>query len=158
MSEKIRMIIEELIQDKIPIQTDLAIVTAVDLDNATCDVKYKFEEKGETFKVRLKVDQDPNTGFMIVPKVGSLVFVSIVNNDPAWAFVSYVSEVSNIFLNGKQFGGLIKIDQLVSRLNDIEDKINDHSHTVVSQKAKAIDSKISKTKKEDLENDIVSHG
>lgn len=52
-------------------------------------------------------------GFILVPKVDSVVIVSFKSDSDA--FVSMVSSVDAIYLNGNDKGGLINIDDLISQ-------------------------------------------
>lgn len=61
-------------------------------------------------------------GFILVPKAGSIVIVSFKSESEA--FVSMVSEVDFIYLNGNGYGGLVKVNDLVARLNILESKMN----------------------------------
>jgi site-specific recombinase len=61
-------------------------------------------------------------GFVLVPKNNSLVAVTQLNETDA--FVSMVSEVDSILLNGDTNGGLVKVIDLTTKLNNCENKIN----------------------------------
>lgn len=65
-------------------------------------------------------------GLVLVPKIDSVVVVSFIkhDNDNAQAFVSMVSEVDNVYINGNGYGGLVKVVDLVTHLNTSENKIN----------------------------------
>ena len=59
--------------------------------------------------------QNNQAGFMLVPKVNSLVQVSF--NDDCDAFVSMVSAVDFIYLNGNDYGGLVNAKELKTQLD-----------------------------------------
>lgn len=67
-------------------------------------------------------DSTTNAGFIAVPKVDSFVIVSYLN--PSTAFVSMVSEVDALYLNGNTYGGLVKVVDLVTKLNNVENDLN----------------------------------
>lgn len=80
--------------------------------------------------VSLEADytEDANTdpkGFFLVPKVGSIVIVSFL--DKTEAYISAWTEIDNVIaiqpqwtFNDGAFGGLTKLEELTSRLNDLE--------------------------------------
>jgi hypothetical protein len=63
-------------------------------------------------------------GFYIIPKVGSLVIVSMINNEAG--YVSLFSEVQEIQLNGDNYDGIPIVGNLVQKLNNLENKFNAH--------------------------------
>ena len=76
-----------------------------------------------------------NTPFLITPTVGSTVLATFLSKDTA--FVSLYSEIDSIKIRGDQFGGLVKVQEVVDKLNRLEDKINDlvskyNSHTHIT--------------------------
>ena len=91
-----------------------------------------------------------------------------------WAVVM-VSEIDKIEINGGKNGGLIKIEDLVSRLNAIEDDINNLKTTLTGWTPVAQDGgaalkttltipgtgwatkQLAKTKTSDLEDDKITH-
>lgn len=105
-------------------------VSSVDIDNRTCDcVIISGDADNEIPNVRLSAE--PNDGFIIEPEVGSTVIVNASSrNDP---FIVMFSEVKNVYLtasdkitfNDGSYGGLVKVDDLVQRMNNIENKVND---------------------------------
>lgn len=148
-----------------------------------CEV---LEIKGETADVRPlsgKADilgarllaGDSKTPFLIMPTKGSVVLVTYTSKDTA--FVSLYSEIDSIQLRGDQFGGLIKIEELVKKLNGVENKVNDlitkfnsHIHVttatigpgpapgVIAPPTTPETPIAPVTQKSDLENDTVKHG
>lgn len=65
--------------------------------------------------------------FLIKPKIGSMVTV-IDFGDYRDMQIIKVQEVDKIIINGGQLGGLVKIAELVSKLNGIIDAFNSHIH------------------------------
>jgi hypothetical protein len=72
------------------------------------------ESKADIMDVRLIADN--KTGLFMVPKKGSIVIVSFISNEAA--YVSMFSEVDKILLNGDANGGLIKIQDLLTEVNN----------------------------------------
>ncbi|HXU27950.1 MAG TPA: hypothetical protein VN698_12035 [Bacteroidia bacterium] len=121
--------------------------------------------------VRLIANYTNNkAGFVLAPKKNSVVEISF--NADSDAFVSMVSEVDFIYLNGNDYGGLVQVQPLVDKLNnlenlvnDLKDKYNSHTHsgvTVGSGITGPIDmpepTNLTNTQKADLENTTVLHG
>lgn len=125
------------------IQTRVCKVLEVDAVKNTCKVD-PIDAKGASIPgVRLKAIIDAKPGIIPIPTVGSTVLVSIINNDPEFAFVSKYSEIDSyqislkggnttlemtaegITLNGGAYGGLIKIEALVNKINAIEQELSD---------------------------------
>lgn len=94
-------------------------------------------------KVRLKPSVDgKDFGVIIVPKVGSSVIVSPLGKKSSGHYISQWSEVeqilmktskgaqilfkddSTLHLNGDNLGGLVKVNGLLARLNNLEQKYN----------------------------------
>lgn len=134
-------------------------------------------------KVRLKPSVDgKDFGVIIVPKVGSSVIVSPLGRKSSGYYVCQWSEVEEILmktsngaqilfkndstlkLNGDNLGGLVKVQGLLARLNDVEQKLNAlitlyNSHTHGSQPIPApLAQPVTATVITDLENQKVSHG
>lgn len=63
------------------------------------------------------------SGILITPKTGSYVTVADLSGNLTRIVVVGFSEVESIKINGGHNGGLINIEDLVKRLNYIEDKI-----------------------------------
>lgn len=65
------------------------------------------------------------SGILITPKIGSYVTVADLSGDLTRIVVVGFSEVEKIEINGGRLGGLVNIEELVNRLNYIENKIGD---------------------------------
>ncbi len=65
------------------------------------------------------------SGILITPKTGSYVTVADLSGDLTRIVVVGFSEVEKIEINGGRLGGLVNIEELVNRLNYIENKIGD---------------------------------
>jgi hypothetical protein len=110
-------------------------------------------------------------GFVLAPKVNSMVEISF--NADSDAFISMVSEVDFIYLNGNDYGGLVQVQPLVDKLNNLEnayndlvDKFNHHTHILTlssgtgtaAQTVSQETTTLATTQKTDLENTTVLHG
>ncbi len=104
------------------------LVNAVDTSENTCDVE-PLDGTSDILNVKLIVQDN---GLLIYPKVNSLVTVSFL--DPNNAFVSMYSIIDDfkikveneIWLNGNDLDGLVKLNDLVTKLNNLENAFNTH--------------------------------
>jgi hypothetical protein len=85
-------------------------VTAV--NGKTCNVA-PLDESGDLLEMRLQADDV--TGLLITPKVGSLVFVTMMSKTDG--FVSMFSAVEKVEINGSEFGGLVNAKELKQQLD-----------------------------------------
>lgn len=135
----------------------LCTVDSVNLTDMTC---YCIPVNGDADMkdVRLIAQNDP--GFLIVPKVGSVVGVSIL--DSGTGYVSMTSEVSEIRLNGQSFGGIVKIDAQTIKLNQLVTQIQAQLALISTGLAGVggvyTPGLLSTFSKTDYENTTVSHG
>lgn len=190
MSETID-ILKRLIHNEIEVQTFPATVKEVDKTAQTCKVQ-PVDNSPELTNVRLRASiEDTEQGHIVYPKQDSTVLVTLINNNPSVAFVSYVSEVDEVLiqlendfkvaskngevqLNGDNKGALVVIADLVTKLNNLEEDLNNlksifGSWTPVSNDGGAalktaltgatyIGNTFTKTTAADLENPKVKHG
>lgn len=149
MSE-LRRTIQELIREEIPVVVKRGRVNSI---NFTTDTVEVAPVEGATFydvKLRSITNETVATNRMVTyPKVGSSVLIGCVNNDGNDAFVLEVSEIDSIRIqmptgldihvkntqeveitsprvkfNGGLLGGMVKVNDQVTRMNLIENKIN----------------------------------
>lgn len=113
-----------------------AIVNEVDLSTRTCTCQCISAKSQNIFpNVRLMVSVDD--GFLIVPTVGSNVTIILSTfTDP---YVTQYSEIDSIIMRGGDLGGMVITPQLIKRLNNIENLLNDlilkyttHTHNVTA--------------------------
>lgn len=143
-------------------------VDSIDTTKKTCYCLPIDESKADLMNVRLMADN--KTGFLIIPKVGSVVIVSYISNE--MTYVSMFSEVDEIQLNGDNYGGLVRIQELTDKLNNLENAFNQHlvlynahTHAGVTSGGSstavptAVDTNVlTPTVKTELENQTVKHG
>jgi hypothetical protein len=94
-------------------------VSDIDLATFTCTCT-PINGDAEFFDVLLNADAEK--GFTLIPANGSLVIIQ--QTSQATAYVSMVSKVDQVYLAGDANGGLVKVNDLVSKLNRIENDIN----------------------------------
>lgn len=160
------------------------VVKEVDTGNATCTVLLDTDDDGAPSDgVLLNVATGAVNGIHIIPAMNSRVWVSEVDEPGRWALVRcgtiekmYVKANTLIEYNGGGLGGLVKVSVLVSKLNALEDLVNDlitkfnvHTHlyvpgpgtaTTPSAATTSIEtgSIASVTRLDEIENEKIKHG
>lgn len=167
MKNKIAEALREIVKTDEENYSVACKVISVDNSNKTC--KCEVISSGlNLFNVRLMSNN--NTGFLIIPKVNSIVLVTMLNKFTG--YVGMFSEVEEIQLNGDSYDGLVRIGDLVDKLNNLENALNQHlalynAHTHagvtsgISSTAvpSAIDTNVlTPTTQIELENLTVKHG
>ncbi len=144
-----------------------------------------LKEDIDYFNVRLKaVVADGNgRGILAYPVVGSQVSIVVLDGVDTMLFVSQLSDIESwriqadngvyleltaagkLLLNGEQFSGLVKVEEVVKKLNKLEEQLNSHQHfwgpptapvpTVLNL---ALNPLISPTLAVELANPNVTHG
>ena len=94
-------------------------VSDIDLATFTCTCT-PIDGSAEFYDVLLNADADK--GFTLIPANGSLVIIQ--QTSQANAYLTMVSKVDQVYLAGDANGGLVKVNDLVSKLNRIENDIN----------------------------------
>ena len=106
-------------------------------------------------------------GILVIPTVGSIVTVTFINESTA--YVSQFGGIDSIELNGDSFGGLVKVVQLTTKLNNLENKVNAiitayNAHIHVESGASTaptvslVVGSLTPTVRTDIENILVEHG
>jgi hypothetical protein len=107
----------------------MAQVVSVDIDTATCVCQLiGGVTTAELKTVNLMAENDD--GLLLVPAVGSTVIV--IWTKRMLPFVAMFSEISDVYLNASgvveinqgTYGGLVKVQDLVTKMNAIENKLN----------------------------------
>lgn len=111
MSSEIKDLIRDIVGD-MRVYSIACKVNTVNKTEKTIDCS-PIDDTADLLEVKLIADN--KTGFLIIPKVGSYVIVSLTNESDG--YVSMFSEVEEIQLNGEILGGLIKIDDLQQQWN-----------------------------------------
>ena len=151
------------------IYAKIGVVKTVNTKDRTCDVD-PIDGSATIFGVRLQADINGSDGFLIVPVKGSHVIVNFLNKNAAFVALTY--KIDYVNLRGDNYGGLIKIEELTSRLNAIEKDVNTLKTTFKSWVVNPNDgglalktasaawygNNITLTKKQDIENTKVKHG
>lgn len=81
--------------------------------------------------VRLKASEIDDAGMMLItPKVGSAVTIGSLSGDLTELVVLQVDHIETIVINGGKLGGLINIEQLTQKINELVEAFNNHTHQV----------------------------
>ncbi len=150
MDEKIRTAIRKIAGNGSQILQ--CEVVSVDIPNRTALVKYEAE-------YIVKLMTSVGDGLLLIPEVGSSV--SVLDGQ----IIGY-SDLDEIWLSGQQYGGLVKVSELVDKLNNLENKVNSvittfNAHTHASTGSPAVPQltgTLTPTTINDLENPDVKHG
>lgn len=113
-------VLREAVNEGDEIYCMVATVDAVDLESRTADVS-PINGDAQILGVRLEAGSSDDP-FLIIPKVGSVCVVNFLSKETASA--SMFSEVETILLRGDEFGGLIKINELVDNLAIVSSRID----------------------------------
>lgn len=129
----IKRAIKQLAKGEDLLPSVVCTVDSVDLVNKTC---YCIPVTGEADLLDVAIFADPDKkGFMAVPKVGSTVYVKFKGKHSA--FVAMTSEIDLLHLNGDNFGGIVKVDNLITSLNNLEGFANKVIAAVIAINAAA---------------------
>jgi len=142
-------------------------VDSVDLAEKTCICS---PINGDAKILDVKLMAKNQTGLFIIPKDNSDVIVTMTNKTSG--YVAMFSELEEIQLNGNNEDGLVKINDLVAKLNNLENDINilktalstwvvvpnDGGSALKIASASWYAASLTPTVKNDLENTKVKHG
>lgn len=163
---KIRAALRQLTGKK----ENIFIATVTDLDNTNMTIDCQpLDGSAEIKGVRLVGDK-AGAKFVLFPQVGSDVVV--IEDMTGDAHLLLVSDVEEIWLNGNGFDGLVRVGELVTKLNALENKVNDlittfnthvHSGVVVGVGSSAVPTglvvgTLTPTQQSEIENTSVKHG
>ena len=95
-------------------------------DGLTCEVEIGGIAVPD---VRLRASEAADGGQMLVtPKTGSAVIVGSLSGDLTQLVVLAIDHAESITLNGGKLGGLINIEQLTQKINELVQAFNAHTH------------------------------
>lgn len=112
----------DLLKSVKPSKTAIVQGIVKEVDGLTCSV----EIGGITVSdVRLRASESNNSRqILITPKIGSAVLMCSLSGDLQQLAIIQVDEIDKIEINGGKLGGLINIEVLTTKLNNIEKDIN----------------------------------
>jgi hypothetical protein len=177
MSDQIRQAIAQLAGTHLVDKTHLAIAQVVssDVQACTCTVELVTAKTSEK-KLTVSLMADVSDGLLMVPVNGSTVIVAW--SDRMLPYVAMFSDIQDIYLdatgtitmNQGTDGGLVKVRDLVNKLNAIESKINSiisayntHIHPdpvsgTTGTPTVPVTGPLTPTQVADIENPNVKHG
>lgn len=146
------------------IYSSLAVVKSVETTDRTCEVE--FVNGASPITARCQAEIGLTAGIFIEPVVDSFVVIGWIANEIA--YVASYSEIENLYIdvdtqiqfNGGNNGGLVKVADLVSKLNAIASAFNTHTHSGVQTGAGSTggpSGNISSTTVSQLENPDITH-
>lgn len=107
-----------------------ATVISVDEEKGVCDCQLLSDE-ADIFDVKINAAINTTKGIRVIPTVDSIVYLIFEDNSNTEAFIALYSEVDKVLLDGENFqfnagsnGGLVNIEDLVSKINTIEEDLN----------------------------------
>jgi hypothetical protein len=142
----------------------------------------KADDQFEIYDIRLKsIIDNKEASIIVIPKKSSYVILGRIETQ---YFVLKVNEIAkilivlegglkiemkndSIIINDGKLGGLIKIDDLVSKINNLEDRLKSHQHLYIPypggvagtpvKTVRDIGNAFVNTRKSELENDKIKH-
>ena len=144
----------------------LASVDSVNEAERTCDVTPLTDNATTSYpSVLLMAESDD--GVLIIPTINSNVLVNVSKR--GIAYVCMFSEIDKVTIitktltqfNDGSFGGLVKVQELVDKINRLENTFNSHTHvaTALNTPTTPPATPIAPiTTKMDIENDKIIHG
>jgi hypothetical protein len=159
-----------IIKDKV--YPNIVVGTVKSFSASNCTIDVELNQGGLIDEVRIRAVIDGvQSGIMVEPKIGSYVLLGLINGNKESLFVLGFSEIvkyhlkaDKIEFNGEAFGGLVKIDTLIERINRLENNFLTHIHTTPAgpsgtpQDATLAPIVFTPTLKIELENPNVKHG
>ena len=163
-TEELTRMIEKLGQQPPDIMLGTVVEGSVDIDKGVCSVLIS-KSVFKNVSLQSTIANGSNDGIYIIPSDGSYVAIGRKNSGINFFIVSFTS-VETVALKGDKFGGLVKIEYLLDRLNKIEGKLNSlisryNSHSHSANGLATISTVVGNsgtTNRGDLENIKITHG
>jgi hypothetical protein len=160
--------IAEHIRDIVKDNERTVVCTVKEVSNTLCVCEPIDTDLPDIQNVRL-CSEEEDAVILPIPKVGSQVIV--VDTLDGGGYIAMFGELESLYLRGDQYGGLVKIEELVTKLNNLENKVNTIINTLnstviplapsgtypLSSNFSSV-STLTTTNKSDIENDKVKHG
>lgn len=173
LRKALNTIVNNRLNSVLSIAAQVATVTSVDKDKCKCDVKLSNGIEIKEVNLRAVLD-DNKKGFVIFPKVNSMVLIGTIENNENNAFVLMCSEITDVTIDAKivindgNNKGMVKLPELIEQVNKLENKVNEiltwtsiHTHPVpslgTSGVAVGVMGTLTLTTENDLENKDIKH-
>ena len=96
------------------------------VDGVLCDVEL---DNITVPDVRLRASEAAEAGqLLITPAVGSAVIVGSLSGDLTQLVVLAIDRAESIVINGGKLGGLVNVEQLTQKINELVQAFNAHTH------------------------------
>ena len=161
LKEAIRQLAGTAVEESV--YTVLAEVVTVDLDARTCTCQTIGGKTAAEMKT-VSLMAEVSDGYLMEPEIGSTVII-------AWSsrmlpYVVMFSDIKNIYLDASSkiimnqgtYGGLVKVQDLVIRLNNIENAFNLLNAKVNALAPTPVIPNLTLTVRGNIENTNVTHG
>lgn len=151
-----------------PLQLSVYQGIVVSVEETTCTVRFGSMDVAG---VRLRASEAPDDSQMlIVPRAGTAVIVGSLSGDLTQLAVLSVDAIERIEVNGGKLGGLVNIQALTDKINELVDAFNSHTHVIpiggvtcgsypstMPTQVPKISSPASKLSKADYEDETIKH-
>lgn len=108
--------------------------------------------------VRLRASEMDDDGQMLVtPKVGTAVIFGSLSGDLSQLVILQVDHIETIVINGGKLGGLINIEQLTDKINELVNTFNSHTHPGVHGPTGTPNGTANNFDKGDYEDETIKH-
>lgn len=118
--ESIKQAIQRVSTQDLP-YSEVCVVSDIDTVNGTCICT---PVDGSAVLIGVRLNADNKDGFKLIPKNNTKVIVTLINSTTG--YLSMISEVDEIHLNGVNHNGLTKVAELTTKLNNLENSFNTH--------------------------------
>jgi hypothetical protein len=161
--DDLRRNLSKMAQKQIVVQTEWVVCKSVNWDEKTLAATDANGVEISDILCGLEMLQ-------IKPKENAKCLIGMIDNNNAQAFLINCEEVEEVVWNGGNNKGLVKLPELIDKLNAIENKVNDiitwtatHTHAGVtpgggtSGVAVGVTGTLTTTQEGDLENEKIKH-
>ena len=108
--------------------------------------------------VRLRASEKPEeTQILITPAIGSAVILASLSGDMTNLVVVAVDVAESITINGGKLGGLINIEALTAKLNELVEVFNSHTHTAPNGPTTPPTTSAKQLQRKDYEDEKIKH-
>ena len=114
--------------------------------------------EGELCDVRLRASEaSRDDDMLVVPRIGSAVIVGSLSGDMSQLVVLAVDSIERVIINGGKLGGLVKIDLLTAKINELVKAFNTHIHTAPNGPTTVPTVPAAELKRADYEDENIKH-
>jgi len=108
--------------------------------------------------VRLRAsEKQEETQILITPVIGSAVILASLSGDMTNLVVVAVDVAESITINGGKLGGLINIEALTAKLNELVQVFNSHTHTAPNGPTTPPTTSANQLQRKDYEDEKIKH-